>query len=69
MNKSPDHIEYIRLMRKIPPEDKLKKSFELTELTKNLFLAGLKKRFPELPESDIKKIYLKRISRCHNLNY
>jgi hypothetical protein len=57
------------MMREIPPEDRLKKSFELTELTKELFLAGLKNRFPELPDREIKKIYLKRIGKCHNLNY
>ena len=69
MKKSPDHKEYVRMMRKISPEDRLKKSFELTKLTRSLFLAGLKNRFPELPDREIKKIYLKRISKCHNLNY
>ena len=39
MNKSPDHKEYIKMMRKLYPEDRLKKSFELTELTKYLFIA------------------------------
>lgn len=69
MKKGPDHKEYIKMMRKVSPEDRLKKSFELTELTKNLFMAGLKNRFPDLPDEELKKIYLKRISKCHNLNY
>jgi len=69
MNKSPDHKEYIKIMRKLSPQDRLRKSFELTELTKYLFIAGLKKRFPELSNKEIKKIYLRRISKCHNLNY
>jgi hypothetical protein len=69
MKKSPDHKEYIRMMRKMSPEDRLRKAFELTELTKNLFLAGLKNRFPDLPDKEIKKIYLKRIDKCHNSNY
>jgi len=57
------------MMRKLSPEDRLKKSFELTELTKMLFIAGLKNRFPGLSDKELKKIYLKRISKCHNLNY
>lgn len=69
MNKSPDHKEYIKMLRNMSPEDRLRKSFELTELTKNLFLAGLKNRFPDLSDKEIKKIYLKRINKCHNLNY
>jgi len=51
------------------PQDRLRKSFELTELTKDLFMAGLRHRFPDLPDKEIKKIYLKRIDKCHNLNY
>ena len=69
MKKSPDHKEYIKMMRRLSPQDRLKKSFELTELTKSLFLAGIKKRFPHLSDKEIKKIYLERISKCHNLNY
>lgn len=45
MKKSPDHKEYIRMMRRLSPQDRLMKSFELTELTKNLFLTGIKKVF------------------------
>ena len=69
MNKSPDHREYIKMMRKLSPEDRLRKSFELTELTKRLFMAGLKNRFPGLSDEEIKKIYLKQIGKFHNLNY
>jgi len=69
MKKSPDHKEYIKMMRRLSPQERLKKSFELTELTKNLFLAGLKERFPDLTDREIKKIYLERINKCHNLNY
>jgi hypothetical protein len=51
------------------PEQRLKKTFELSALTKNLFLHGLKKRFPEKNEAEIKIIYLERIAQCHNRNY
>ena len=48
MDRSHDHKEYIEMMRKVPPEDRLKKSFELTELARKLFLAGIKNRFPDV---------------------
>ncbi len=44
-------------------EARLKKCFELTELTKQLFLTGLKNRFPDCSEKEIKEIYIKRITR------
>jgi len=63
------HREYIKIIRRLTPEERLKKCFELNELTKQLFLAGLKNRFPDLSQEEIKKIYLKRINKCHNLDY
>ena len=63
------HREYIKIVRKLTPEKKLGKCFDLNEFTKALFLTGLRNRFPNLSEEEIKKIYLKRVARCHNLNY
>jgi hypothetical protein len=51
------------------PEQRLLKAFELSALSKKLFLHGLKKRFPEKSETEIKSIYLKQIAQCHNRNY
>lgn len=64
-----DHKEYIKIMRRIAPEDRLRKCFELNELTKGLFMARLKNRFPDYSDKELKKIYLKRISKCHKWNY
>jgi len=61
--------EYIKIIRKLTPEKKLEKCFDLNEFTKALFLTGLRNRFPDLSKEEIKKIYLKRITKCHNLNY
>ena len=61
--------EYIKIIRKMSPENRLRKCFELNELTKKLFLTGLKSRFPNCSEEEIKEIYLKRIDKCRNLNY
>lgn len=51
------------------PEDRLLKSFELSEFSKELFLHGLRKRFPDLSDEKIKKLYLERLDKCHNRNY
>lgn len=43
------------------PEQRLAKTFELSRLAKELFLHGLRKRFPDKSEDEIKKIYLKNL--------
>ncbi len=51
------------------PEQRLLKAFELSQFSHDLFLHGLRKRFPDLPDEEIKKIYLERLDKCHNRNY
>jgi hypothetical protein len=51
------------------PEQRLMKSFELTEFANQLFLTGLRNRFPEFSEKRIREIYIERLNKCHNRNY
>lgn len=65
----PNHRLYIQTLRRMTPEARLMKAFELTEFSRQLFLTGLRRRFPDLPEDELKKLYLKRLEKCHNRNY
>ena len=65
----PNHQIYIQTLRRMSPEARLMKSFELSDFSKNLFLHGLRKRFPDLSDDEIRKIYLERLNKCHNKNY
>ena len=65
----PNHALYIETLRGMTPEQRLLKAFELSELAKQLFLQGLKKRFPEKTTEEIKIFYRERIALCHNQNY
>ena len=65
----PNRKLYIQTLRRMSAEQRLLKSFELSEFSRELFLHGLHKRFPELPEAEIKRIYLERLDKCHNRNY
>ncbi|MDO8682494.1 MAG: hypothetical protein Q7N50_03315 [Armatimonadota bacterium] len=51
------------------PDERLLKAFELSDFTRALFLDGLRQRFPDKSEEEIKKIYLKRLDKCHNRNW
>jgi hypothetical protein len=39
-------------------EKRLLKAFELSAVTKQFFYSGLKKRFPDKTEKEIKELYL-----------
>ena len=69
IKKNPNHKIYIQVLRRMSPEQRLLKAFELSEFANQLFIHGLHKRFPNLPDEEFKKILLERLDRCHNRNY
>lgn len=60
---------YIETLRRLTPEEKLMRVFDLHEFATGVFMQGLRKRFPDADDSQIHKIYLDRIDKCHNRNY
>lgn len=69
MSSNKEHEVYLQVLRNLGPEKRLLKAFELSELTKQLFIQGLKKLHPDLSEDEFRKILLKELDKCHNLNY
>ena len=51
------------------PEQRLLKAFELSEFANQLFIQGLHTRYPNLPDEELKRIFLERLDKCHNRNY
>lgn len=64
-----NHRLYIEILRRMTPEQRLAKAFELTELSRAAFLHGLRRRFPDLPERELLELYHKRLDKCRNRNY
>ncbi|HAU30694.1 MAG: hypothetical protein XD78_2189 [Desulfotomaculum sp. 46_296] len=69
IKERPNHKIYIRVLRQMSPENRLLKAFELSEFTRQLFIYGLHKRYPNLSDEDFKKILLERLDKCHNRHY
>ena len=69
IKKNPNHKIYLNVLRKMTPEQRLLKAFELSEFSKKLFIHGLRKRFPDLSEEEFKTLLLKRLEKCHNRNW
>jgi hypothetical protein len=62
----PNHQLYLEALRRLTPEQRLLKAFELTEFSRELFRAGLRRRFPGAGEAELQRIYLERLEKCHN---
>ncbi len=69
IKERPNHALYIQTLRRMSPEARLLKAFELSEFSRQLFLQGLRRRFPAMSEAEIHKLYLERLDKCHNRNY
>ena len=69
MKPHPNHALFILALRNMTPEQRLSKAFELSRMARELFMQGLRKRFPCKSEDELKQLYLERIAKCHNRNY
>jgi len=65
----PNHRQYLATLKKMGPEKRLLKALELSAISKQLFMSGLRKRFPDKTEAEIKELYLQRLAKCYNRNY
>ncbi len=65
----PNHQRYLEVLRSMTPEQRLNQAFALSAFCKDLFLHGLRRRFPDASPEEIQRIYLARLAKCHNRNY
>ncbi len=66
---TPNHAEYLRVLRRRTPEERLSKAFELTTFSRELLLQGLRSRFSEKSEAEVRQIARERLDRCRKRSY
>jgi hypothetical protein len=64
-----NHKLYIEILRQMTPEQRLQQSFDMSDFTRELFLDGLRQRFPDVSDNELRKLYLERLEKCHNRNW
>jgi hypothetical protein len=69
IKQSQNHKQYLITLTKMSAEQRLLKALELSAITKELFISGLRKRFSDKTETEIHQIYLQRLTKCYNRNY
>jgi hypothetical protein len=65
----PNHQRYLEILRRMTPDERLQKSFELTDYSRQLLKDGLRQRHPNISEEELHRLFLKALDRCHNRNY
>jgi len=65
----PNHARYIATLRGMTAAARLAKAFELSDFTRRLFVHGLRRRFPNLSETEFHRLLLERLEKCQNRNY
>lgn len=65
----PNHRLYISVLRKMTPDERLRKAFELSSFSRALFRHGLRQRHPDLNEREFARLLKRRLDKCHNRNY
>ena len=69
MKERPNHRRYIEVLRRMTPEQRLRKAFELSEFSRALFVEGLRKRHPDLAAEEFATLLRSQLDKCHNRNY
>lgn len=63
------HERRLRILRQMAPEQRLLQALELSDLVRELFAEGLRRRFPDLSDREFRALLLQRLDLCHNRNY
>ncbi|MEX0892012.1 MAG: hypothetical protein WEB88_07560 [Gemmatimonadota bacterium] len=66
MKERPNHQIYIRVLREMGAEKRLKKAFELSEFARALTRRGLEQLHPDLDPADLDRLYLERMKKARD---
>ena len=69
MKDYPNRQRYHQILKAMTPQDRLMRSFELSDLADEAFRAGLADKYPNLTDDELQELFLEKRLRCHNRNY
>lgn len=68
LKPQPNRRIYMETLRRMSPEERLAKAFELSDMTHDALRAGLKARYPLASDIELQGLYLERLERCRKRN-
>jgi hypothetical protein len=68
LKPQPNRRIYIETLRRMTPEERLEKAFELSDMTHEALRVALRTRHPEASDAELYALYLERLERCRSRN-
>lgn len=68
LKEQPNRRVYMEALRRMTPEQRLAKAFELSDMTHEALQAGLAQRYPAASDAELHTIYMERLERCRRRN-
>jgi len=68
LKTQPNRSIYVEALRRMTPEQRLAKAFELSDMTHEALWAGLVARHPEATSEELQALYVERLERCRRRN-
>lgn len=62
----PNRRLYMDALRRMSPQERLEKAFELSRLTQDALRAGIEHRHPDATPEQLGRLLIERIERCRN---
>jgi len=66
LKPQPNRQVYLEALRRLGPEGRLLKAFELTEMTHEALRAGLRHRHPDATLDELDTPFRERLERCRS---
>jgi hypothetical protein len=64
LKAQPNRRIYIETLRRMTPEQRLAKAFELSDMTRDALRAGLAQRYPDATSEELTGMVIERLERC-----
>ncbi|MGB4442508.1 MAG: hypothetical protein WBJ62_09850 [Coriobacteriia bacterium] len=64
LKTQPNRARYVDVLKAMTSEQRLAKAIELSEMTHEALRVGLRRRFPEADEAELKALYTERLEQC-----
>lgn len=69
LKPQPNRRVYIDALRRMGPEARLAKAFELSEMTHEALRAGLRQRHPHATPEELEELFRQRLDRCRSRTF
>jgi hypothetical protein len=66
LKAQPNRRLYIETLRRMTPEQRLAKAFELSDMTREALRAGLAQRYPAATPHELTTMVIERLERCRS---